>query len=50
MVSQEEKGDNLPNLSKVSLSSYMNDEGRCWPHQINNETNLWPTRETNNTH
>jgi len=50
MVSQEAKGGNLSDILGVSLASYVNDEGRCWLNQVKNKKNLWPTRETNNTH
>jgi hypothetical protein len=23
----------------------VNDEGRCWPNQVKNGKNIWPTRE-----
>jgi hypothetical protein len=49
-VNWEAQGRNLMDLPEVVLVSYVNDEGRFWPHQIKNEINLWPTRETRNTH
>jgi hypothetical protein len=44
-VSWEEKVGNLLDLPGVALASYVNDEGRCWPNQVKNGKNIWPTRE-----
>jgi hypothetical protein len=49
MVNKEAKEHILLALPEVTLASYMNDEGQCWPHRINNERYISPTRETNNT-